>query len=121
MTTDGLSRRQALTGAATVGVGLPLLAACGGKAAAPAEEQAAAPAKEQVGEPSTPGQDSAVAARSWLVFPPEELWLVAIRTANTATAPYPMPSPRALIRALPSVAAGSNRTPNAAVSNRQSE
>lgn len=30
MTPDGLSRRHALTGAATVGLGLPLLAACGG-------------------------------------------------------------------------------------------
>ncbi|GAW50455.1 MULTISPECIES: Rieske (2Fe-2S) protein [unclassified Nocardioides] len=30
MTTDGLTRRHALTGAAVVGVGLPLLAACGG-------------------------------------------------------------------------------------------
>jgi Rieske Fe-S protein len=30
MTTEGLSRRHALTGAATVGLGLPLLAACGG-------------------------------------------------------------------------------------------
>ena len=29
MSTEGLSRRQALTGAATVGIGLPLLAACG--------------------------------------------------------------------------------------------
>ena len=28
--TEGLSRRHALTGAATVGLGLPLLAACGG-------------------------------------------------------------------------------------------
>lgn len=30
MTTDGLSRRHALTGAAVVGLGVPLLAACGG-------------------------------------------------------------------------------------------
>lgn len=30
MSTDGISRRHALTGAATVGLGLPLLAACGG-------------------------------------------------------------------------------------------
>lgn len=30
MTTDGLSRRHALTGAATVGMGVPLLAACAG-------------------------------------------------------------------------------------------
>ncbi len=29
MTTDGLSRRHALAGVATVGLGLPLLAACG--------------------------------------------------------------------------------------------
>ena len=31
--TEGLSRRRALTGAATVGLGLPLLAACGGGSA----------------------------------------------------------------------------------------
>ncbi len=30
MTTDGITRRHALTGAATAGVALPLLAACGG-------------------------------------------------------------------------------------------
>ena len=30
MSAEGLSRRQALAGAATVGIGLPLLAACGG-------------------------------------------------------------------------------------------
>ncbi len=30
MTTEGLSRRRALAGAATAGIGLPLLAACGG-------------------------------------------------------------------------------------------
>lgn len=30
MTTGGFSRRNALAGAATVGIGLPLLAACGG-------------------------------------------------------------------------------------------
>jgi len=30
MTTDGLSRRHTLTGAATVGIGAPFLAACGG-------------------------------------------------------------------------------------------
>ena len=30
MTTEGLSRRNALAGAATVGIGLPLLAACSG-------------------------------------------------------------------------------------------
>ncbi len=30
MTFEGLSRRQALAGAATAGIGLPLLAACGG-------------------------------------------------------------------------------------------
>ena len=30
MTTDGLSRRHALTGAVTVGLGVPVLAACGG-------------------------------------------------------------------------------------------
>ena len=30
MTSEGVSRRHALAGAATVGVGLPLLAACGG-------------------------------------------------------------------------------------------
>ena len=31
MTTDGLSRRHALAGAVTVGLGVPLLAACGGE------------------------------------------------------------------------------------------
>ena len=44
MTTDGLSRRHALTGAATVGLGLPLLAACGGGGAgtaSPATSEAA--------------------------------------------------------------------------------
>lgn len=30
MTSEGLSRRHALTGAAAIGVGVPLLAACGG-------------------------------------------------------------------------------------------
>lgn len=30
MTSEGISRRQTLTGAAAVGVGIPLLAACGG-------------------------------------------------------------------------------------------
>jgi nitrite reductase/ring-hydroxylating ferredoxin subunit len=30
MTTEGISRRHALAGAATVGIGVPLLAACGG-------------------------------------------------------------------------------------------
>ena len=30
MTTDGLNRRHTLTGAAAVGIGVPLLAACGG-------------------------------------------------------------------------------------------
>jgi len=32
MTTDGISRRHALTGAAGLGLGLPVLAACGGDA-----------------------------------------------------------------------------------------
>ena len=31
MTTEGISRRHALAGAATVGIGVPLLAACGGE------------------------------------------------------------------------------------------
>lgn len=34
MTTEGFTRRNALTGAATAGIGLPLLAACGGGSAA---------------------------------------------------------------------------------------
>ena len=34
MSTHGLSRRQALAGAATVGIGLPLLAACGSSSSA---------------------------------------------------------------------------------------
>lgn len=40
MTTDGLSRRHALTGAATVGIGVPLLAACGGDGGATATDPA---------------------------------------------------------------------------------
>jgi nitrite reductase/ring-hydroxylating ferredoxin subunit len=35
VTTEGLSRRHALTGAATVGLGLPLLAACAGDSSTP--------------------------------------------------------------------------------------
>jgi Rieske Fe-S protein len=38
MTTDGLSRRHALTGVATVGLGLPLLAACGGSGSGTASD-----------------------------------------------------------------------------------
>jgi len=38
MTTDGLSRRHALTGAVTVGLGVPLLAACGGSGSGTASE-----------------------------------------------------------------------------------
>lgn len=37
--TDRLSRRHALAGAATVGVGVPLLAACGGDTGEPAADQ----------------------------------------------------------------------------------
>lgn len=44
MTTDGITRRHALTGAATAGVALPLLAACGGSGGdSTATEPTAAP------------------------------------------------------------------------------
>ncbi|MCW2792637.1 MAG: Rieske (2Fe-2S) protein [Nocardioides sp.] len=43
MTTEGLSRRHALTGAAAVGVGLPLLAACGSDSGSTATDTPAGP------------------------------------------------------------------------------
>ena len=48
MTTDGLSRRHALTGAATVGIGAPLLAACGGDDGTTASD----PGSTSSGDPS---------------------------------------------------------------------
>ena len=43
MTTDGLGRRQALVGATGLGLGLPLLAACGGDENSTADDPATAP------------------------------------------------------------------------------
>ena len=43
MTTEGISRRHALAGAATVGIGVPLLAACGGDDPEPAGEASSGP------------------------------------------------------------------------------
>jgi nitrite reductase/ring-hydroxylating ferredoxin subunit len=43
MTTEGISRRHALAGAATVGIGVPLLAACGGGEPEAASESSGGP------------------------------------------------------------------------------
>jgi nitrite reductase/ring-hydroxylating ferredoxin subunit len=43
MTTEGISRRHALAGAATVGIGVPLLAACGSDEPEAAEETTSGP------------------------------------------------------------------------------
>jgi Rieske Fe-S protein len=43
MTTDGLGRRHALAGAAGLGLGLPLLAACGGGETQTADDPASSP------------------------------------------------------------------------------
>lgn len=43
MTTDGLGRRHALAGAAGLGLGLPLLAACGGDETSTADDPATSP------------------------------------------------------------------------------
>jgi Rieske Fe-S protein len=43
VSTDGLTRRHALAGAAVVGVGLPLLAACGGGDGSTATDSGSAP------------------------------------------------------------------------------
>ena len=54
MTTDGITRRHALTGAATAGVALPLLAACGGSGSDSVATDTAptAPAGEDLGPTS---------------------------------------------------------------------
>jgi Rieske Fe-S protein len=54
VTTDGLTRRHALTGAAVVGVGLPLLAACGGSAGSTATDGGSTPS---AGETLGPASD----------------------------------------------------------------
>jgi nitrite reductase/ring-hydroxylating ferredoxin subunit len=48
MTGDGVGRRQALAGAATVGLGLPLLAACGGGGSS-SDTSSSAPAGTDLG------------------------------------------------------------------------
>jgi Rieske Fe-S protein len=63
VTTPGLSRRNALAGVATVGIGLPLLAACGGGDTETASDPSATPSSG--GSPSgDPGSSSALAAES---------------------------------------------------------
>ena len=47
--TDGVGRRQALAGAATVGLGLPLLAACGGGGSSSDTSSSSAPAGTDLG------------------------------------------------------------------------
>ncbi|MFC4784907.1 Rieske (2Fe-2S) protein [Nocardioides sp. MAHUQ-72] len=47
--TEGLTRRHALTGAATVGLGLPLLAACGGGGGSATDPGSSAPAGTDLG------------------------------------------------------------------------
>lgn len=61
-TTDGFSRRHALAGAATVGFGVPLLAACGGDDTAtdPSGTDSSTPG----GAESTPAAGGALAATS---------------------------------------------------------
>jgi Rieske Fe-S protein len=54
VTTDGLTRRHALTGAAVVGVGLPLLAACGGNDGSTATDGGSTPS---AGETLGPASD----------------------------------------------------------------
>lgn len=55
MTTDGLSRRHALTGVATVGIGVPLLTACGGAGDATATDPATSSATSSGAEPAPSG------------------------------------------------------------------
>jgi Rieske Fe-S protein len=55
VSTDGLTRRHALTGAAVVGVGLPLLAACGGGASTATDGGPAPDTK--AGQPIGPTSD----------------------------------------------------------------
>lgn len=67
MSSNGLSRRHALTGAATIGVGVPLLAACGDDGATandpgatPSSSDASSPASSPT--PSSQGTSKAPAA-----------------------------------------------------------
>jgi len=48
-TSNGVDRRQALAGAATVGLGLPLLAACGGGGGSSSDTSSAAPSGTDLG------------------------------------------------------------------------
>ena len=52
MTIDGITRRNTLTGAAVVGVGVPLLAACGGDDGRPRRPSADGRAGEELGPTS---------------------------------------------------------------------
>lgn len=52
--TSSLSRRRALSGAATLGVGVPLLAACGGGDDGAAKDPASAPATDPPSTASSP-------------------------------------------------------------------
>jgi nitrite reductase/ring-hydroxylating ferredoxin subunit len=65
MTDAGISRRQSLTGAAAVGIGLPLLAACGDDggtatdpAGSPSASDSAAPSQTASTAASEPGADA---------------------------------------------------------------
>ena len=49
MSSEGLSRRQALAGAATVGIGLPLLAACGSGSSSNGSGSGSGPASRSLG------------------------------------------------------------------------
>ncbi len=61
MTTEGLSRRNALAGAATVGIGLPLLAACSGDS------------DDTANDPSTSGGASGGAASGTALGPTADI------------------------------------------------
>ena len=52
MTTEGITRRHTLTGAAVLGVGVPFLAACGGDDATATDSGPAAKAGEKLGPTS---------------------------------------------------------------------
>lgn len=62
MTTDGLSRRHALTGAVTVGLGAPLLVACGGDDDTTATDPGSGTSTSSGGSGSEPGGGGGVLA-----------------------------------------------------------
>jgi Rieske Fe-S protein len=70
VSTDGLTRRHALTGAATVGVGVPFLAACGGSAGSTATDSGSGPTAE-AGQAIGPASDVPVGGGK--IYPDEKL------------------------------------------------